>query len=95
MALSDREIELAIIDHLAEASRKGHTVRAANDGEFVRSLELDAPHWRTKKVLSKMVWLHTISYSRPWQTHLDNSDRPATYWLPEDRTPACVTAYRR
>ncbi len=95
MPLSDKDIEQAIVYRLFVAARKGETLRAASDGEFVKKFRLSVSKTRIARVLGRAVRDRRVCRSRQWQTHPDSSDRPVTFWLPSDSTPSCVLAYRR
>lgn len=84
-----------IVNVLETARARGQTVIVNNDGEFVRSLNLEASITNRARVFGKMVDTGMICRSRPRPEGIFEGERPITLWLPSQPTPLNVLAYRR
>lgn len=84
------EIELAILGFLEDGF-----VEAVNDGRFVAKVGVNASNQEVRSVLWSLVSTRRVYRSRQWQGHPDRQDHPVYFWLPCQKTPAPVLAYRR
>lgn len=94
MNLSDTAVHDCVLSILKAAADRDETVVVTNDGEFLRSLELEDSITNRARVFGQMVSAGTICRSRPWPEGTDE-ERPVTLWLPSQPTPLNVLAYRR